>query len=48
MYRVKRNGALWQVLNSENVLQFQSLRRANCTDWVRDNTKSPAPQSKQT
>lgn len=35
MYTIKKTGALWQVLSPSGLVQFQSLRRINCTDWVR-------------
>jgi hypothetical protein len=40
-YQVKRDGALWIVLSTSTGLQqFHSLRRVNCTDWVRANSPS--------
>lgn len=41
MYEVKKSGAMWQVKDSRGVVQMQSLRRINCTDWVRQNTARP-------
>lgn len=45
MYEVKRNGAMWEVKNkSSGVVQFKSLRRANCMDWVKNNTPKGAEE----
>lgn len=38
MYTIKRNGALWEVISGSGIVQFRSLRRINCTDWVQLNT----------
>lgn len=38
MYTVKKDGSMWTVINSAGVVQFRSLRRINCTDWVKANT----------
>ena len=41
MYTIKKNGALWEVLNSAGIVQFSSLRRVNCTDWAKANGYTP-------
>lgn len=38
MYTVKKLGSMWTVINSAGIIQFRSLRRVNCTDWVNANT----------
>lgn len=39
MYTIKKDksSGYWQVLTSNGIVQFKSLRRINCVDWVRDN-----------
>jgi hypothetical protein len=34
MYKIKKTGAMWQVLCNNNIVQFSSLDRANCRRWV--------------
>jgi hypothetical protein len=33
MYKIKKTGAMWQVLCNNNIVQFSSLI-ANCRRWV--------------
>jgi hypothetical protein len=34
MYKIKKEGGLWRVLCNNNIVQFSSLDRANCSRWV--------------
>lgn len=40
MYEIKKIGAMFQVLCiSSGRIQFSSLKRRNCADWINFNTK---------
>lgn len=41
LYEVKKSGSMWLVLSkSSGKVQFQSLRRINCLDWIKSNDPS--------
>lgn len=38
MYMIRKNTALWQVvLRTSGKVQFSSLSKARCNDWLNDN-----------
>lgn len=44
LYEIKKAGAFWLVATLSGVVQFRSLSRKNCLDWLADNMpKEPAP-----
>lgn len=33
-YEIRKDGAMWRVLDRRGLIQFSSMKRINCTDWV--------------
>jgi hypothetical protein len=38
-YKITKNGAVYQVIAiSSGIVQFTSLKRSNCSQWISNNT----------
>jgi hypothetical protein len=38
MYEIKKDGKFYTVVTKSGIVQFRSLRRAFCVDWIADNS----------
>lgn len=46
MYSIKKNGAMYEVRSPSGRVQYSSLKRINCVDWIAANTSSPTAESR--
>lgn len=40
MYTLKKSGALYQVVSPSGLVQFSSLKKVNCAQWIKETTES--------
>ena len=46
MYTIKKSGSLYQVVTSNDVVQFSSLQRGNCKQWILHATETKEEREK--
>lgn len=46
MYKIKKIDGMWKVVAESGIIQFSSLRRVNCSDWVKANALKEEQETK--
>lgn len=46
MYKIKKIDGMWKVVVESGIVQFSSLRRVNCSDWVKANAPKEEQETK--
>lgn len=45
LYHIEKNGAMYEVKSLSGKVQFRSMKRANCKDWLKEIARQEAEET---